>query len=177
MLFDIIKDSKTGMQVTVKPETLSIKIFKDVWDKDKDKNKENAFIDFAYIYHSCDYNSPYSNYSELDRVNKIALEVLGNVKYKPSKEVILACEVYKELIDTPITKMYMVTKNKVNEIVDFIKDVVVDEDNIKSIQTMVKDFTTFASSYKELEALVRKEKEGIKNKIRGDKSENERYSV
>ena len=50
MFFEIINDAKTGMQVTVLPETLTIQIFKDIFDRDKSKTKDNAFKDFSFIY-------------------------------------------------------------------------------------------------------------------------------
>jgi hypothetical protein len=175
MFFEIINDAKTGMQVTVVPETLTIQVFRDLFDRDKSKTKDNAFKDFTYIYHTCDYNSPYSNYPEAERKSKVISEVVSK-GYKPDKKVEEACVSYKELIETPITKMYQVTKDKVNEIIDFVNTTIVNEDNLTVFQKMVIDFTKFASSYKELEKLVRSEKDAASAKIRGDKQAYTRYS-
>lgn len=176
MFFNIINDAKAGMQVTVLPETLTISAFKTLFDRDKTKTKDNAFKDFTYIYHTCDYNSPYSNYPEKERVKRVVEEVIASKNYKPDEKVEEACIAYKELIETPITKMYQVTKDKVNEIIDFINTTEVNEDNLTVFQKMVVDFTKFASSYKELEKLVRSEKDDAAAKIRGDKQANARYS-
>lgn len=175
MFFNIINDAKTGMQVTVLPETLSIAIFKEIFDRDKSKTKDNAFKDFAFIYHNSDYNSPYSNYPEKERSERIINEVVAK-GYKPDKKVLEACKYYIEISETPITKMFQVTKDKLSEIIDYIKDTEVNDENIINFQKMIKEFTNFANSYKELEKLVRSEKDAASAKIRGDKQANSRYS-
>lgn len=175
MFFDIINDNK-GLSLSVKPETLTINVFKELWDRDKSKNKENAINDFSYIYHSCDFNSPYSSYIENEREKRVIDEVIGDKKYKPDNKVFEGCKIYKELIKTPITRMFITTQKKVNEMVEFVDTLEINEDNLKIMQDTVKNFTAFASSYKELEALVKKEREGIREKIKGDKQVNKRYS-
>jgi hypothetical protein len=175
MFFDIIT-TKDGMSLAIRPETLTIKVFRDIYDRDKSKNKDNAIKDFSYIYHTCDYNSPYSNYIEEEKIEKVIDEVITG-KYKADKLVLEACERYKELLETPASKMLNVIKDKVNESIVFLSNLEIESDkDVKLMQTMTKDFTTFMNSYKQLEDLVNKEKSGINDRIKGDKKINSRYA-
>lgn len=174
MFFDIL-NTKDGMQIGVKPETLTIKVFRDIFNADKSKDKSKAYKDFSYIYHMCDYNSPYSNTVESDRSDRIIDEVIAE-KYTPDKLTLEGCKVYKELMETPTSKMLTVIKKKVNESIEFLDNLDINEDNIKMMQTLTKDFTSFMSSYKQLEDLVNKEKAGVNERIKGDKKVNSKYA-
>ena len=78
-------------EVVVSPEILTILVFKDIWDSDKSKTKKNAYNDFKYIYHLCDFNSPYNNYSEERRIEAIKEEVIGEKTYTPDEKVKKGC--------------------------------------------------------------------------------------
>ena len=69
-IFDL-KDN----EITISPEILTIECFETLWKSDKSKNKINAYNDFKYIYHLCDFNSPYNNYSQEKRIEAIKEEV------------------------------------------------------------------------------------------------------
>ena len=44
------------------PETLLIKEFENIWNRDKTKTKDIALKELAYIYFISDYKSIYNNY-------------------------------------------------------------------------------------------------------------------
>ena len=91
-IFDL-KDN----EVTISPEILTISIFEEIWNSDRSKNKKNAYNDFKYIYHICDFNSPYNNYSDKKREEAVKEEVIGEKTYNPSEKVLQACTIYKNL--------------------------------------------------------------------------------
>ena len=48
-------------------EILLVREFKNLFDKDKSKDKSQAFKELTYIYLALDWKSPYSQYTELER--------------------------------------------------------------------------------------------------------------
>lgn len=61
-----------GFKMTIEPEVLLLKPFKKIWDKDKSKNKEKAFMDLGFIYFFSDPRSDYQYITdEEDRIEAI----------------------------------------------------------------------------------------------------------
>lgn len=171
-IFDLIDNN-----VKVSPEILTIKAFKDIWDNDKSKNKDLAYKDFTYIYHMCDYNSPYSNYPVETRGESIKQEVIGDDKYKVNKLIEEGISQYKTLIETPLTRLLEASKKKIDDIVDLFNDS--EPENMgeaeKAAKVMEK-IGAISAGLKSLEEQVKKEKESFTSRIRGDKNVNSRYS-
>lgn len=171
-IFDIIDHT-----VVVSPEILTIKCFKDIWELDKSKLKENAYRDFTYIYHMCDYNSPYSNYPSNERTNSVKEEVLGDKKYTPSKEVNVAIEQYKKLIESPLTRLLEASKKRIDDIVDYFNgNTVEDISEAKISGDILKNIGATAASFKNLEDEVRKTRENSGGKNRGNVHVNSEFS-
>jgi hypothetical protein len=163
-IFDL-KDN----EITISPEILTIGIFEDIWNSDKSKNKINAYNDFKYIYHLCDFNSPYNNYSEEKRTQAIKEEVLGKKDYEPSDKVIQACIIYKELKETPIERLFTSVKNKIEEISMYLSTNELTDDSVTPVLKIFDSMSKIVGQYKTLEVAVKSEKENTSVKIRGDK--------
>ena len=163
-IFDL-KDN----EIQVSPEVLTIAIFEDIWNSDKNKNKSNAYNDFKYIYHLCDFNSPYNNYSEEKRAKAIKEEVLGKKDYEPSEKVLRGCEIYKELKETPIERLFISVKNKIEEISTYLGTSELTDDSVTPVLKIFDSMSKIVGQYKTLEAAVKSEKENTSVKIRGDK--------
>ena len=73
--------------IIVSPEVLTIPEFSAIWKADKTKDKVEAFKAFTYIYHTVDYNSPYSNYPKDKKDESIKQDMLGDPEYKVSDKV------------------------------------------------------------------------------------------
>jgi hypothetical protein len=153
----------------VSPEILSISVFKDIWDSDKNKNKKDAYNNFKYIYHLCDFNSPYNNYSEEKRIEAIKEEVIGQKDYIPSEEVKQACVVYKNLKETPIERLFYGVKDKIEDITQYLKENDFTDDTSQTTLKVIDSVSKLVSQYKTLESAVKAEKETTNVKIRGDK--------
>lgn len=92
-------DIKDG-SLTISPEAIGISFLGDIWISDTSKDKSKALLDIKYIYYYSDFNSPYFIYPENERIKYIKEFVTGN-SYKPSKTVLEAIRLYKELNMTP----------------------------------------------------------------------------
>lgn len=156
-------------EVVVSPEILTILVFKDIWDSDKSKTKKNAYNDFKYIYHLCDFNSPYNNYSEERRVEAIKEEVIGEKTYTPDEKVKKGCLVYKELKQTPIERLFISVKDKIEEMSSYLKENELTDDSVTPVLKIFDSMSKIVGQYKTLETAVKSEKETTNVKIRGDK--------
>jgi hypothetical protein len=156
-------------EVVISPEILTIAVFNDIWDSDKSKNKKNAYNDFKFIYHLCDFNSPYNNYSEEKRIEAIKEEVIGEKTYTPSDKVKQGCKIYKELKETPIERLFISVKEKIEEMSDYLKDNELNDDSVTPVLKIFDSMSKIVGQYKTLETAVKSEKETTNVKIRGDK--------
>jgi len=48
-----------GYKISIEPEALLLKPFKQLWNRDKTVNKEKALLELGYIYFMCDPRSDY----------------------------------------------------------------------------------------------------------------------
>lgn len=170
-IFDL-KDN----EIVISPEILTVDIFHQIWTDDKSKNKNKALNDFKYIYHLCDFNSPYNNYSEEKRKESIKEEVLGDKTYIPSEKVQQGCEVYKALKETPIERLFYSVKDKVEEISNYLNETELTDTTITPVLKIFDSISKTVSQYKTLEDAVKSEKNATGNKIRGDKQVNSAFN-
>jgi hypothetical protein len=154
--------------IIITPEILTVPEFKAVWSRDKSRSKNTAFTQLSYIYHICDYNSPYANIEESRKKEYVGLDILKDSKYEPDDIMIRAIGKYKELSQTPKERLLNAAKAKLDELAQFLKDAKVGTDNVKAVLEVYKQLAASASSFDALEEAVKKERvEG--EKIRGNK--------
>lgn len=86
MAFLFIVSEKT---VFPNPETLLISPFKDIWKRDKSKNKYTALEELAYIEFmtSMKKSNPYRQYEEAKKEEKIRQAVITNNDWEPDELV------------------------------------------------------------------------------------------
>ena len=96
--------------VVVDPELRLIKEFKDLIAEDKARDKKNALLWFAYIYHMYDYKSPYQLYDNKERHLRVVKDLNLPADFKHSKRMELAIVKYKELRTTPTVKTLITTR-------------------------------------------------------------------
>lgn len=107
---EIFKIEGRIVQPTI--EILLISPFKEIWENDKSKNKDEALKDFAYIEFMCSpkRSNPYFGYDENVKEEKIKQEIYKDVKYKISPLVIKAVDKYKEFLeDASLTMSYFMS--------------------------------------------------------------------
>ena len=88
-------------QITISPEALQIKAFKDLWNKDKSKDKEIAKQELGIIYFMYDPRSEYQYETDLEERLAIIKEQTGiDSSWEISPVFENAVEVYKYLTHT-----------------------------------------------------------------------------
>lgn len=84
-----------GYNLTISEEALTLKPFKDLWKRDKSKNKERAIQELGYIYFMEDSRSDYQVYIDKEeRAEQIKLGEGMPTDWKPDKVVLDAQEFY-----------------------------------------------------------------------------------
>lgn len=92
--------------ITPDPETLMVKGFKDIWDKDKSENKEHALKVFAYIYFKYNPKSPYrkSSVGE-DLQERLVHDIIQKKTWTIPKYVKVAEQIYEESMNSVAMKL------------------------------------------------------------------------
>lgn len=84
-----------GYNITISEEALTLKPFRDIWKRDKSKNKETALLELGYIYFMEDPRSDYQTYIDREeRSKQIKLGEGIKESWKPDKLVNEAMKFY-----------------------------------------------------------------------------------
>lgn len=157
-------------QVILNPEVINIPQFKVIYDRDKNKNKEQAIKDFAFIYHMSDNNSIYSDFPRGEKENRIKIDFKIDIDYSKDLEVQEAIKIYKDFIETPKQRLLQAAKNKIDEMAQFMDSTPLNADTADAILKLFKDISNTIANFDKLEEAVKKEKESNNSKVRGNKS-------
>lgn len=172
VFFEINQNNK----LQIHPEALTVKIFKEIWDRDKDKSKANAINDFIYVYYSTHYKSPYRNIKEPERTELIIKDCISNLSYSPDNKVKEAVDIHIKLIESSSQAMGLLrdAESAVEKIREYFRTVDLKEtdDNgklkytAKDLQTNLKAIGELFQSLKILREQVERDEEESSN-IRG----------
>ena len=88
-------------RVAVSPEALTIKGFKDIWERDNSRNKDVAVAELSFVFYTTDYKSVYLAYDADAREQKVIADVIFKKNWKPDTLVKEAQKKYAELQQTP----------------------------------------------------------------------------
>jgi len=150
----------------------TIKEFKKLIIRDKDRNKKQAQKEFTFIYHYLDFRSQFSNYPDADRLK----EALRNadldqaLAINKDKDLVEAIIRYKELRETRSLRIIRSSYSAIDKLsVYFDKVEVKEADEAKSLITSLGGIGKLLGSIKELEEQVKRELSEEAG-IRGDKT-------
>lgn len=93
------------LSLEIEPIVLLVPEFRKVWEADKTKDKKAAQKKFLYMYHMCNFKSPYANKSGVERHNEIVRDYFNKKTWEPSKYVQTAIDKYKSLATTAEQRM------------------------------------------------------------------------
>mgnify|MGYP003676754478 CR=1 FL=1 len=148
------------------PQALTIKEFKKLYTRDKNKGKETAVKELAYIYFKCNHNSPYIIYDEEEKESKIKESIFGeNSKWKPDSDVKAACGRYLKLMDTHAVLLLKAARKSVKKLEKYFEDIdltILDDNGkpIYSAKDLVANLTKVGDvvmGLSKLEDIVKKE--------------------
>ncbi len=143
-----------NFQVKISEEALSIKAFRDIWNRDKSVEKIKAIQELGFVYFYCDPRSDYMFLIDEDtRMQKIIEQEGLPSNWKPDKEVQKAIEVYKYLTTTPGSLLLQDTRELVDKLRNQLKeiDLTLMDDKGKPVYTL----NTITSTIKQIPDLIK----------------------
>jgi len=163
-----------GHRVVFAPQALGLKPFRDLYDRDKSKNKEIAIAELEYMWFMCDYKSDYSDIIDDEERSEEIISVLDLPKKWEKDDVIqVAMDFYIDRSDSMLMKLYKASKILLSKIVKFAETVDLDERdgndkpiyNVKQINDMVKQLGGTVESVQHLEKMVKAEVSANKTNV------------
>ncbi len=128
-----LKDSK----IIIAPECLAIEPFKSIWEKDKTKEKTTAYNAIQYVWYFASFKSPFFQHNDADRHKLIIDHIIRDDKFKVTKEVQEAIEVFEKINTTPAMKLFRAVQESISKMEAFFKGATYDEDSIDKIQKAI----------------------------------------
>lgn len=163
-----------GFNLTISEEAFMLKPFKDLWKRDKSKNKEQALQELAYIYFMEDTRSDYQVYIDKEeRSRQIKLGEGMKESWKPDKLVLEAEEFYAGFKSEAALLLEDI-RVAITKLREFIKtiDLSATDDKGKPIYTLntytatIKQIPELITSLDEAEKTIAKETVS-QDKVRG----------
>jgi|TARA_R110000787_G_scaffold63208_6_gene142411 hypothetical protein len=168
--------------VTFSPQALLIAPFKEIWDKDKSKGKEDATLKLAFIYYMADERSDFIHILNTDdRVAEIKnfIDMPKSFTGK-SKEIVRAVHYYEKISETTSTKLLQSTRLVLQKISEFLDNLNMDERDERSNKP-IHDIGKITASVEKIPRLIKAineiEKEVIKEKAMKAQSGNRTQSM
>lgn len=160
---------------TVTVECLMIPPFKEIWERDKSKDKAVAYGELQYIYFSSDYKSMYLNLDKPYRDQKLKEDFIKDSKWCPDKLVLKAIETYKEFQNTPTMKFLQANQDAMQSMSEYFSNINWNEANsrgipkydISKVSGAVKNAAGIIDNIEKLKEKVKREQSLNAGKSRG----------
>ena len=141
-----------GYNLTISEEAFMLKPFKELWRRDKSKNKDRALQELAYIYFMEDSRSDYQVY--IDKEERSAQVKLGEgmpESWKPDKAVLDAMQFYSSFKSESALLLEDI-RVAITKLREFIKtiDLSATDDKGKPIYTL----NTYTATIKQIPDLI-----------------------
>jgi|JI10StandDraft_1071094.scaffolds.fasta_scaffold70734_3 hypothetical protein len=149
--------------VKISPEVISIPEFKEIWDRDKSKEKGKAYKEIAYVYFMADYKSPYTAYPPGEREDKIKSDFIRDESWVRDDKVNAAIKKYEELQQTPTLRLLMSAKFAAEKLSEFFRT---QDPEHRNYTSNLEKLGKIIESLDKLEERVKKE-ETNQNRVRG----------
>ena len=163
-----------GHKVVFSPQALGLKPFRDLYERDKTKNKVVAISELEYVYFMADYKSDYSDIIDDEERSQEIISVLDLPKNWEKDDIVqIAMDFYIDRSDSMLMKLYKAAKILLSKIVKFAETVNLDERdnnnkpvyNVKQINDMVKQLGGTVESVQHLEKMVKAEVSANKTNV------------
>lgn len=143
-------------KIQVTKELTEIKEFREI------NELENSDRLFAYIYHRCDWNSPYSDMAVSKKLDELKEDLLDGEE--PSQLVLDACEKYLELQMTPSMELLQSAKTAARRLRHYFDtiDPTETENPGKEAKDLMMNLTKVGdvlNKFEEWEAIITKEQD------------------
>lgn len=162
-------------EIKISPEALLVKPIREIWEKDKTKNKESFLSQMSFMFFMIDPRSTYSYITDLaERADEIIMQEGLPRDFQPSEDLKKAMEIYEKHTITSSYALLEAAKIAVDKVGKFLKEVdlnTLDDKGkpvytINSITSAIKQIPQLAKDLVEAEKVVAKEIEE-KGRARG----------
>lgn len=162
-------------EIKISPEALLVKPIREIWEKDKTKNKESFLSQMSFMFFMIDPRSTYSYIADLaERADEIIMQEGLPRDFQPTEDLKKAMEIYEKHTITSSYALLEAAKIAVDKVGKFLKEVdlnTLDDKGkpvytINSITSAIKQIPQLAKDLVEAEKVVAKEIEE-KGRARG----------
>lgn len=160
-------------KVVIDESILSIPEFKELWDTSRDVSP------FQYLWAMWDPESPYLNYSQLERESQV-LKDFPPVTYHPTDIVMInAIKRCEELYYSPIRRLLDGAKSAVENVSDYLNNASITDGrdgNFTQVVNALKSLTSIIKAYQEAETAYKQEvqrnRAGVRSAVDEDADDN-----
>lgn len=163
-----------GYKVVISEEALSLKVFKQIWNRDKSNNKDRALSELSYVYFMVDPRSDYQYIIDEEERSKAIIEGEGlSNKWKPDKLVKEAMQFYSSFKPTAALllddtrAMIEGYRKKLRQLTSDMTELDVKE--IKALGDIIKIIPTLVKDLDAAEKSITAELKNSNGKVRGQK--------
>lgn len=155
-----------GFKIVISEEAFAIKVFREIWNRDRSASKEKAIMELGFLYFFLD---PRSNYSYLtDEDEKLALIKTHQgfpEKWVPDKKLIEAMEVYKSLTITESSLLLDSARKAAKQIWETLSSFDLNETLLKEGIKVLPAITRALESIPKVSENLAKAEKAINNEI------------
>lgn len=166
-----------GYKVVISEEAFGLKVFRQIWNRDRSVNKDKAIMELSYIYFMIDPRSDYQYIVDEDERSKAIIEGEGLPEnWKPDKVVIEAMQFYSSIKSTSALLLED-TRVAIDKVRRFLKTVdleALDEKGkpiytINSITSTIKMIPQLIKDLDDAEKAIKADMQNAIGKVRGQK--------
>lgn len=155
-------------QVKLSPETLAIRVFKEIWESDKSKGKGVAMSIFSYLYFMHDPRSHYQVETDAATRSRVIKEHLGlKIPVESNPLYLSAVPVYLELTRTTSSEILSTQREVFSRVKVYLESVTVTDDNINKVVKAMSDLNSLAIEMSKAGKVIHEEVETQLSKARG----------
>nr|DAQ71266.1 MAG TPA: hypothetical protein [Crassvirales sp.] len=166
-----------GYKVVISEEAFALKVFRQIWNRDRSVNKDKAIMELGYVYFMADARSDYQYIVDEDERSKAIIEGEGlPSNWKPDKMIIEAIKFYEGMKSTSALLLED-TRVAIDKVRKFLKEVNLEDTDdkgrpiytINSITSTIKMIPQLIKDLDDAEKAIKADMQNTSGKVRGQK--------
>ena len=166
-----------GYKVVISEEAFALKVFRQIWNRDRSANKDKAIMELGYVYFMTDPRSDYQYIVDEDERSKAIIEGEGlPSNWKPDKMIIEAMKFYEGMKSTSALLLED-TRVAIDKVRKFLKEVNLEDTDdkgrpiytINSITSTIKMIPQLIKDLDDAEKAIKADMQNTSGKVRGQK--------
>lgn len=166
-----------GYKVVISEEAFALKVFRQIWNRDRSVNKDKAIMELGYVYFMTDPRSDYQYIVDEDERAKAIMEGEGlPSNWKPDKMIMEAIKFYEGMKSTSALLLED-TRVAIDKVRKFLKEVNLEDTDdkgrpiytINSITSTIKMIPQLIKDLDDAEKAIKADMQNTSGKVRGQK--------